>query len=221
MGRRRTTVRQRRRALARRRMRPLRRALGNRVHWFREKTELTAITAPPNAFNYGILTFRAADLINWGSSFEQLFDLYKIKKVKFTIIPKFNVSAAEYQNPAAQAGALPLLYIAPNRDPYVPSPVSSADVLNDDGSVCLRMDRPRTFVIHNPKPDITDVTGDRIPMQFNVGVQPWLLTGGNNQPYSQATVQHYGYRWALLNQGPFDVTMQVIAEYTMCFKEQD
>lgn len=214
-----------RRSVARRvgRFRQMRRKIlgSQKVHWFKEKVELNSIAAPANNYAYGTLKYYANDLTNWASSFKQLFDLYKLMKVKITIIPKMNVSAAEYQNPAGQGGALPLLYIAPNRDPYVPDPASTADVLNDDGCKVLRLDRPRTFVLSRPKPSILDSEGQMVPFQFNVGMQPWLTTGGNLQIINQEQVAHYGHRWAILNQGPFECVFQVIAEYTICFKEQD
>lgn len=192
----------------------------NAVHWFKEKTELAPLEAGANNFAYGRITYAISDLLNW-SSYKNLFDLYKLNKVKITIIPKFNVSAAEYQNPAGQAGALPLLYIAPNRDPYVPAPTTTADVLNDDGCKVMRLDKPRSFVLTRPKALILDADGTSVPFQFNLGMQPWLTTGGNAQTLSQENVNHFGHRWAILNQGPFEAVFQVIAEYSFAMKERD
>lgn len=200
-----------------------RKVLGNQmVHYFKEKCPLADISAPANAINYGTLTYKASDLTNWTAAYQSLFDLYKLQAVKLTIFPIFNVSSAEYQNPATNAGALPLLAIAPNRDPYVPAPTSWADIVNDDGVKILRMDRPRSFYLTRPKPRIQ--LGDaniELPVQYNVGVQPWLTTGGNNQQINQSGVNHYGHRWAIWNEGPNNVAFHIVAEYSLAFKEQD
>lgn len=217
-----------RRALRRRRARMgrarimRRKIVGNGVHFFKEKCELGDWSCAANNFSYGQQTYKIDDLTNFASSMKSLFDLYKILKVKITIFPKFNVSAAEYQNPPGNAGALPLLAVAPNRDLFVPAPVSWADVLNDDGCKVMRLDKPRTFYLTRPKPLISSPGGGvLLPFQFNVKDQPWLTTGGNQQLLDQSTVPHYSHRWAIWNEGPFDVSFHVVAEYTVCFKEQD
>lgn len=186
---------------------------------------MTDIAATANSISFGTQTYKVNDLTNWTAAYQNLFDLYKLLAVKITIFPKFNVSSAEYQNPAGNAGALPLLALAPNRDPYVPAPTSWADIVNDDGVKILRLDRPRSFFITRPKPAITTtVDGSTfypIPVQYNVGVQPWLTTGGNSQVINQSATPHYGHRWAIWNEGPYDVSFHIVAEYSLAFKEQD
>lgn len=204
-----------------RRMR--RKILGKQsVHYFKEKCPLADISAAANSTNFGTQVYKAADLTNWTAAYQNLFDLYKLLAVKITIFPRFNVSAAEYQNPAGNSGALPLLAIAPNRDPYVPAPTSWADIVNDDGVRIVRLDRPRSFYLSRPKPRIQ--LGDaniEMPVQYNVGVQPWLTTGGNSQVINQSGVTHYGHRWAIWNEGPYNASFHIVAEYSLAFKEQD
>lgn len=200
--------------------------MGNQVHYFKEKCPLADISAAANTIAFGVQTYKATDLTNWALSYKNLFDLYKILSVKITIFPKFNTSAAEYQNPAGNAGALPLLAIAPNRDPYVPAPTSWGDILNDDGCRVVRLDRPRSFYISRPKPDITTLLPDgvtyvKLPFQFNKSVQPWLTTGGNNQTEDQENIQHFGHRWAIWNEGPYNAAFHIVAEYSLAFKEMD
>lgn len=216
---RRAPLRVRRRVGRLRRLR--RKVLGSKVHYFTEKCQLTDWAATATSIAYGVQTFKISDLFNFTSGYQQLFDLYKLNSVSLTIFPKFNVSAAEFQNPNAQAGALPLMAVAPNRDPYVPAPTSWNDLLNDDGCKVYRMDKPVRITITRPKPNILDDQGHQLPFQFNLTQQPWLTTGGNTQTIDQSAIKHYGLRWAIWNQGPYEVVFNVVAKYSFCFKEQD
>jgi len=154
-----------------------------------------------------------------------MFDLYKITGVKIKVVPRY-VNADVLQNNAIPSGALPLLHIAPNRDPYVPAATSVADLLNDDGCKTLLLNRPYTFWLKNPKPDI--LTGGEnqlpIPIQFNSSskaLQPWLTTGGNGQLIDQSGVPHYGFRTIVDNQASVPVEAQVFVTLYFCGKEQD
>lgn len=211
-----------RRAIGRfRRMR--RKVLKQNVHFFNEKCPLADWSCSANNYNYGTQVYKITDLTNFTAAYKPLFDLYKLLKVKITLFPIYNVSSAEYQNPAGNAGAIPLIAVAPNRDPYVPSPTSWADILNDDGVKVMRLDKPRSFVLSYPKPSIVTDGGNPlfVPLQFNTKMQPWLTTGGNAQILDQSTTPHYGHRWAIWNEGPNNVAIHVVATYYFCFKEQD
>lgn len=201
------------------------RVLAKKTHWFKETTQLPSISALANNNGAGVMTFKLNDLNN-APSFKLLFDLYKLTGVKIKIVPKVNVSdATTVANANGQAGTLPMLYIAENRDPYVPAPISIADILNDDGVKIIRMTKPINLYIRAPKPRVFTSAGtDEIPLQFNVGSkwQPWLTTGGNGQVVDQSGTEHYGFRWYISNGvGNFEQVFDVYATYYFAMKEQD
>lgn len=200
--------------------RRIRNRMGLRVHSFTEKCQLTSISIPSGATNYGVIPYQINSLINW-AAYAGLFDLYKLKAVKLTLISLASQSEVTFNNSSLQAGALPMLYIAPNRDPYVPAPLSIADVINDDDCKIIRFSKPSSFYLSNPKPDLKDDTGSSVPFQFNVKTQPWLTTGGNAQTIDQSTVKHYGHRWAITNNASSDIVVQVYVKYFFEMKEQD
>lgn len=196
-------------------------ATGSGTHWFKERTQLLSIGVAPGANATGVMTFKLTDLLN-ANNFVALFDLYKLKKVSIKLVPLVNSSdASTGTNAAGQVGTLPMLFIAPNHDPYVPPPATVGDVLNDDGCRVIRLDRPTTLTISNPKPNIVDNTGDLLPIMFNTKTQPWLTTGGNSQIIDQSGVPHYGFRYVLTNNAVADLTVGVYATYYFCMKEQD
>lgn len=193
------------------------------VHKFKETCIYPGgLNVNANTTNNGIITFGLNDLTN-AVSFKALFDLYKITGVKVRINPRWTTT-----DPLAAANGLaglPVLYISENRDPYVPAPASIGDILNDDGVKILRLNKPYTMFLRNPKANILDLSGTSIPMQFNSSkamLQPWLTTGGNNQSCDQSSVIHYGYRWFLDNnlcQGQLNVEVFYTLYFSM--KEQD
>lgn len=197
------------------------------VHWFKESCQLPSITALGANNGSGTMTFKFNDLTN-APSYKALFDLYKITRVKIKIVPKANVSSADViANANGQAGTLPMLYIAENRDPYVPSPTGVSDILNDDGVKIIRMTRPITLSLKSPKARVLSGLGTGatdVPIQFNVGSkwQPWLTTGGNLQVVDQSNTEHYGFRWFISNGvGNFEQVFDVYATYYFAMKEQD
>lgn len=209
-----------RKARAIRRVR--RKVLGGSVHAFTEKVQLASIGCPANSTVTGIQTYKLNDLTNY-PAFANLFDLYKLKGVKLTMIPKWNSSDVGngVPNAAGQGGSLPMLYIAPNRDPYVPAPTTVNDLLNDDGSKIVRLERPVSFYLKSPKPEL--LTGDQIaiPLQMNAGKDFWLTTGGNAQFIDQSSVKHYGHRWVIQSQAPLETVVDVYVKYYFIMKEQD
>lgn len=171
----------------------------------------------------GILTFKMGDLANH-ASYAGLFDLYKIDRVDLQIIPQANVAQTYLVGSASGAGSsIPQLFIAPNRDHWVPAPTSSFDVLNDDGSMVFMMDKPKTLSLYQPRVDASGFDGKllNIPILAN-SVQSWLSTGGNDQTVDQSNLLHYGFRWWVdntQNGGPFIPT--IIVTYHLTFKERD
>lgn len=194
------------------------------VHRFKEMCGWSGnpMNAAANSSNSGLMAFKLNDLANI-ISFRGLFDLYKITGVKVKIIPRFtNVDPL-----AASTGAagLPMLYIAEQRNPYVPAPTAVSDILNDDGCKVIRLTRPVNLYIKNPKPEIFDTSGNSLPFQFNSSnkaLQPWLTTGGNAQAVDQSTVNHFGYRWLLDNTlCTGQCSLEVYTTYYFSMKEQD
>lgn len=197
-----------------------RRGLGG-VHRFKEWYDGGTITIGAGSTQGYTLTTQAASLGNWGS-YRGLFDLYKITGMKLTLVPTHNSSDFS----AGNGSGIPMLYIAPNRDPYVPSPVSVSDILNDDGVKIIRFTKPVSFYLKNPKVDLQDASGSSVPLQFNSSskaMQPWLTTGGNSQTIAQDTLKHYGFRYFVDNvintAQPFQWAIYVKLYFSM--KEQD
>lgn len=197
-----------------------RRIVGGNVHSFTEKVQLTSISVPSGSTIYGTQTYQIGSLTNW-NSYALLFDLYKLKAVKLTLVTLANTSEVTYNNSALQSGALPMLYIAPNRDQYVPAPTSIADVINDDGCKIIRFSKPQSFYISNPKVALLDSATNAVPFQFNVGDQPWLTTGGNAQTIDQSLLKHFGHRYAITNNSSNEMVIQVYVKYYFEMKEQD
>lgn len=198
----------------------LARGLGG-VHRFKEWYDGGTITLAAGTTQGYTLTTQAASLGNWGS-YRGLFDLYKITGMKLTLVPTHNSS--DYS--AGVGSGIPMLYIAPNRDPFTPAPASVPDILNDDGVKIIRFTKPVSFYLKNPKADIQDASGSSVPMQFNASskaLQPWLTTGGNNQTIAQDTLKHYGFRYFVDNvintAQPFQWAVYVKLYFSM--KEQD
>lgn len=215
-------------AYGRFRMRGARARMGARktlftgVHRFKEVVQQPSIFAPASGNQSGVLKFTISELVNW-ANYKELFDLYKITGVKLKLIPKWNMSSADSVNAGIGAGNLPMLYIAANRDPYVPAPVNIADILNDDTCRIIRVTRPINLYLSCPKPDITN-EGGNIPLQFGVSkkFQPWLTTGGNLQTVNQENTSHYGFRWLLANgNGLHEADLDVYVTYYFTMKEQD
>lgn len=193
------------------------------VHKFKETTIYPGgLSVGGNTTSAGIMTFGLNDLQN-ATNFKALFDLYKITGVKVRLVPRWTtVDPLASQNGIA---GLPILYIAENRDPYVPAPVSLNDILNDDGVKIIRLTKPVTMFLRNPKAEIKDVSGNSLPFQFNSSkamLQPWLTTGGNLQSVDQSSVLHFGYRWFLDNNlCQADTNLQVFYTLYFSMKEQD
>lgn len=198
------------------------------VYRFKEKCQLIDYMVPAGATGSGpgvlagVQSFKMSDIFNF-TNFQNLFDLYKITGVKLLIVPEFNMSDIAFAGTSSgtPGGQLPLLYISPNRDPYVPAPASVLDILNDDGVKIIRATKPITLNIKFPKPQVLDSGGQDVPMQFNVGTQPWLTTGGNSQTINQSSVKHFGFRYWIENNAANIVNFRVFATYYFVMKEQD
>lgn len=210
-------------AAARSRMRAAR--MGGRVpsvYRFKEWYSPGTITVPATTGQGYVLTSQLNALNNI-AHYVGLYDLYKITGMKVTFVPQHNVSDFGQ----GIASAIPMLYVATNRDPYVPAPVSVADILNDDGVKIIRFTKPVSFYVKNPKAQIVDSEGQQIPLQFNSSskaLQPWLTTGGNSQTINQSNLLHYGLRYFVDNTGmttPVQVAFQVFVKLYVSFKEQD
>lgn len=199
--------------------------LGSAVHRFTEKTQIAGLSCGINTTSTGTITYRLSDLTNAGS-FANMFDLFKITSVKVLIVPRFSVSDVVNAGALGQAGALPMLYIAPNRNQFVPNPTSIADVLNDDGVRIIRLSKPVSFYLKSPKASLVTGGGEAaqvMPFQFGTKsmFQPWLTTGGNGQTINQLAAQHWGHRWVIQNPAGAEVNLDVYVTYNFLCKEQD
>lgn len=194
------------------------------VHRFKETALWGAgpLAATANATSAGIITFKLGDLNNI-LSFKSLFDLFKITGVRVKILPRW--SSGDVLASSTFAAGFPLLYIAENRDPYVPAPISVGDILNDDGCKIIRLNKPVNLYLKNPKAEIKDAEGVSLPFQFNSSstrLQPWLTTGGSLQSLDQSGVEHFGYRYWLDNsQCTSLINVDVYITYYFSMKEQD
>lgn len=199
------------------------------VHKFKEMVEWNpgapgtrGLQCAANATNSGLMAFKLTDLTNF-TAFQTMFDLYKITGVKINIVP--NWSSGDALAAQTAVAGFPMLYIAENRDPYVPAPVNAGDILNDDGCKVVRLNKPYKFFLRNPKAEILDAQGVSLPFQFNsskAALQPWLTTGGNLQAINQSALNHFGYRWYIDNSACQSyISVQVFATLYFSCKEQD
>lgn len=216
--------RRRRRAMVRRFRRKV---YGSSVYHFTEPynagtgTAIPQINVAGTSSSGGQMTFALNNLTNI-ASYKNLFDLYKINKVQVKIIPYANVNATNQTGIGPGQGSLPLLYIAPNKDYWMGSPSSSADVLNDDGCRVITVSKPVTFTLKYPRPNVVDNSGTTI----SYGILPnkvgqWLSTGGNAQKLDQSGVQYYGFRWWCDNFNSTSFIPQVIVKVFFSMKERD
>lgn len=200
------------------------------VHRFKETFRTTDITVGANASVSSVLSCNLNQLQN-SAQFKGLFDLFRITGVKWTFLYRYNSAEASSPN-----SAFPTLYTAINRDPFVPPPVSIADILNDDSCKIHRADGlvgKGGRYIKSPKPDMTIgvtaggvPTGGAVVQQWNLGVgnnkQWWLTTGGNAQALDQSGTNHFGLRYLLANND--NQQSQVVEVYATLYfqmKEQD
>lgn len=198
------------------------------VKRFKEMCQITDVSAVAASTGTGVMKFKLNDLTN-APNFKQLFDLYKLTGVKVKLVPQYN-SADVGPNASGAIDYLPQLFIAPNRDPYVPAPTSVADILNDDSCKVIRGGRIISLYLSNPKPELKANSQDGLtqffmPIQFNSSsraLQPWLATGGNGQVQDQSGIDHFGFRWFVDNtQSAVACWWRVYATYYFSMKEQD
>lgn len=224
-----------RRPVGKRKYGGVRRKLTRRVkitHHFKEICQLSQITAAGTATTSGVISWNLNQLTN-NASFKNLFDLYKITGVKLKMLYRHNVSDS---GEPAGIGEIPVMYMAPNRDPFVPPPTTVGDILNDDGVKIFRCDAFKGkggLYLKSPKPDMSSAvtvggvpSGGLVTTQWNYGTgskfQPWLTTGGNGQALDQSGVSHYGYRYFFDNsQSTQTQTVYVYATLYFSMKEQD
>lgn len=207
-----------------RRRQVARRVFGSRVYNFMEPyTDFGAniINVPATTNSGGVMKFSVNQLTNW-TSYQSLFDLYKINKVQIKILPLANSSEINQTGVGPGQSALPLLYIAPNRDYYVPAPSSVADIVNDDGVRVIRLERPTTLTLKYPRPAVVDASGNAI----QYGIMPnflsqWLTTGGNAQSLNQSDVPYYGFRWFCENNNSTAFTPRIVVKLFISLKERD
>lgn len=205
-----------------------RKAYNTKVYHFKEPylagagTATPVINVPSLSGSGGQLTFQLASLTNI-ASYKNLFDLYKINKVQVKIIPYANVTENnQLATGGPNQGALPVMYIAPNRDYWIGSPTSAADVMNDDGVRVIRLDKPTTLTLTAPRPNVLGGDGTTI----NYGILPnrvgqWLSTGGNGAKVDQSTTTYYSFRWWCDNFNSTSFTPQVIVTLFFSMKERD
>lgn len=201
-----------------------RKVLGSRVYHFMEPyTDFgsSLINVAPTANSGGIMKFSINQLTNF-SSYQGLFDLYKINKVQLKIIPWGNSAEVNQIGVGPGQSALPLLYIAPNRDYYAPAPTSVADIVNDDGVRCIQVSRPTTLTLKYPRPAVMDASGNAI--QYGIlpnKVGQWLTTGGNAQSLNQSMVPYFGFRWFCENQNSSGFSPRIVVKLFFSMKERD
>lgn len=205
-----------------------RKAYGSKVYHFTEPylcgagTATPVINVPALGGSGGQLTFNLASLTNI-NSYKNLFDLFKINKVQVKILPYGNVTENNVVgNGGPNQGALPMLYIAPNRDYWIGSPTSAADVMNDDGVRVIRLDKPVTLTLKAPRPNVLDHDGTTM----NYGILPnrigqWLSTGGNGAKIDQTPTTYYSFRWWCDNYNSTSFTPQVVVKLFFSMKERD
>lgn len=196
------------------------------VHVFKEMYKLGTLGSGAAAFTAGVLAPKGISELTNAGSVINMFDLYKITGAKFKIIPRYDTAEVG----TGAVSSLPLIYLATNRDPFTPPAASVADILNDDTCRAYRLNRPISWYVKAPKPDMSstftiDGTLYTVPHNWQLGVstkyQPWLTTGGGNQTLDQSALAHYGLRWGVDNSNNFPVDADVYCTLYFQCKEQN
>lgn len=199
------------------------------VHKFKEWVQLPDLTCNAGTISAGILAPSIDALNNW-TSYQSLFDLYKVVGIKFKFVPQWNTAyATNALAPGTTQGTLPLMYLEVNHDPWAPAPVSVADVLNTDSVKIKRLERPFNQYVKAPVPKITWVDASGVASEQTIinnnssASRQWLTTGGNAQKVDQSASPHYGIRYLLDNQynTSFNLQFRVFACFYFIMKEQD
>lgn len=194
------------------------------VHKFTEMYKDTSIGAGAAALGAGVLAVPGLSGLLNVANFQGLFDLYKITGVSYKFVPAFNSADV------GTSAQIPNLYLATNRNPFVPAPVSVGDILNDDTCKVYRLDRPITWRVNCPKPDMSSLVtiGEStyaVPQNWQFApvakYQPWLTTGGNSATLSQISLKHYGVKWAIDNLNNAALNVDVYTTIHFQLKEQD
>lgn len=194
------------------------------VYKFKE-SYVSTVTALASSGVQGILTGQMSSLTNVGQ-YSGLFDLYRITGMKVTFLPYWNTGITSLESNITGTnyvpGGIPVLYIAPNRDPQVPAPANLPDIINDDGVKMVRLDKKRSFFVKYPKPELFDAAAQALPLLFNNKVQPWLSTGGGGQAISQISNRHFGFRYWIDNGAcPNSLPITVVTTLYFQMKERD
>lgn len=194
------------------------------IHKFTEMYKDVSIGAGTGSFSSGVLAVSGLNSLLNVTNYQGLFDLYKITGVTYKFVPAFN------QADVGTSSQIPNLYLATNRSPFVPAPVSVGDILNDDTCRVYRLDRPITWSVSCPKPDMSSqvTIGESsysVPHNWQFApvakYQPWLTTGGNSQTLSQIALKHYGVKWAVDNLNTVAINVDVYTTIHFQMKEQD
>lgn len=176
----------------------------------------------------GVINFQVNQVTNW-ASLKLIWDLYRIVGAKITLIPHMNSSTTESGGGTGPVQTIPTLYIAPNRDPFVPAPTSIDDVLNDDFCKIRMFNKPLKMYLKSPKhsnpvraSDGTFIGMDQTQLGVSKKFQYWLPTGGNSQTYGADDFSYYGFRYFIDNTGSHtEFDFEIIYTVYIELKEQD
>jgi len=138
--------------------------------------------------------------------FTALYDQYKIKKVAYTLYPKYSSSDIAMAVGGTTGGDLPMIATALDYDDSN-TPPNFGDVIQRQNAIMARGGKPITRVF---RPSVNMVT-DGTTAGLMTKTSPWLDVTNINIP-------HYGLKLAIQSSA-LDQFYEVVVKYYLAFKQ--
>lgn len=160
----------------------------------------SAVTTSTTLETLGAYSFQLSDLVNY-TEFTGLFDEYKINSVCLKFFPQ---TTSKSNVPNA------LLITAIDKNDSNP-PTSVNEILQHDDCVVVDLGQNNTFIINNPKMNVSSQTALTPTYAGQTNMTGWI---NNTTP----TVQHFGFRFAVPAMPTGAWTVNVLAVYDCSFR---
>lgn len=138
--------------------------------------------------------------------FTALYDQYKIKKIVYTLYPKFNTSDITQTVAGTTGGELPMVATCIDYDDSN-TPPNFGDVIQRQNAIIHRASKPITRVF---RPSV-NIVADATVGGLMTKTSPWLDVSNINIP-------HYGLKLAIQGSS-LDQNYEVVVKYYLAFKQ--
>lgn len=138
--------------------------------------------------------------------FTALYDQYKIKKIVYTLYPKFNTSDITQTVAGTTGGELPMVATCIDYDDSN-TPLNFGDVIQRQNAIIHRASKPITRVF---RPSV-NIVADAAVGGLMTKTSPWLDVTNINIP-------HYGLKLAIQGSS-LDQNYEVVVKYYLAFKQ--